>query len=67
MVDIAEAQPPRSPFVTVVAWLMMAVYIFKAAVSAAYQKSQEEMKEEMMKLTGGLDMKGLEQLGSLLG
>ena len=41
--------------------------LIKAAVSAAYQKSQEEMKEEMMKLTGGLDMKGLEQLGSLLG
>ena len=41
--------------------------LIKAAVSAAYQKSQEEMKQEMMKLTGGLDMKGLEQLGSLLG
>lgn len=34
MVEISEVPPQRSTFVTVVAWLMMAVYIFKAAVSA---------------------------------
>ncbi|MBN1845819.1 MAG: YbaB/EbfC family nucleoid-associated protein [Sedimentisphaerales bacterium] len=41
--------------------------LIKAAVTAAMTKSQDQMKQEMMKLTGGLDFKGLEQLGKMLG
>ena len=41
--------------------------LVKAAVNAALSKSQEEMKEEVAKLTGGLNIPGLDQLGKLLG
>ena len=40
--------------------------LVKAAVNAALAKSQELMKQEMSKLTGGLNIPGLDQLGSLL-
>ncbi|MCH9022252.1 MAG: YbaB/EbfC family nucleoid-associated protein [Planctomycetes bacterium] len=39
--------------------------LVKAAVNAALAKSQELMKEEMGKLTGGLNIPGLDQLGNL--
>ena len=39
--------------------------LVKAAVNAALAKSQELMKEEMNKLTGGLNIPGLDQLGNL--
>lgn len=39
--------------------------LVKAAVNAAVAKSREEMKEEMAKITGGLDIPGLENLGSM--
>lgn len=40
--------------------------LVKAAVNAAVAKSREEMKDEMAKLTGGLDIPGLDQLGDLM-
>ena len=39
--------------------------LVKAAVNAALAKSQELMKQEMSKLTGGLNIPGLDQLGSM--
>lgn len=39
--------------------------LVKAAVNAALAKSQELMKQEMSKLTGGLNIPGLDQLGNL--
>ena len=41
--------------------------LVKAAVSAAVSKSQDQAKEEMAKLTGGLNIPGLDQLGKFLG
>jgi len=41
--------------------------LVKAAVNAAITKSQQAMKEEMAKLTGGLNIPGIEQLGKLMG
>ena len=40
--------------------------LVKAAVNAAVAKSRELMKEEMAKITGGLDLPGLENLSSML-
>ena len=40
--------------------------LVKAAVNAAVAKSQQELQDEMAKLTGGLDMPGLDQLGKFL-
>ena len=39
--------------------------LVKAAVNAALAKSHELMKEEMSKLTGGLNIPGLDQLGNM--
>ena len=41
--------------------------LIKAAVNAAVAKSQEEIKDKMSQMTGGLNIPGLEQLGKLLG
>ncbi len=41
--------------------------LIKAAVNAAVAKSQQQMKDEMAKLTGGLNLPGMDQLGKLLG
>lgn len=41
--------------------------LIKAAVNAAIAKSQEEIKQEMAKLTGGLNLPNLDQLGGMLG
>jgi len=41
--------------------------LIKAAINAAVDKSREEMKQEMSKMTGGLNLPGLDQLGSILG
>lgn len=40
--------------------------LIKAAVNAAIAKCQEEAKQEMAKLTGGMNLPGLDQLGSML-
>ncbi len=40
--------------------------LVKAAVNAAVAKSRELMKEEMAKITGGLNLPGLENLSSML-
>lgn len=40
--------------------------LVKAAVNAAVARSREEMKEELAKLTGGLNLPGLENLGNML-
>lgn len=40
--------------------------LVKAAVNAAVAKSREEMKEELAKITGGLNLPGLENLGNIL-
>jgi len=40
--------------------------LVRAAVNAAAAQSQEQMKAEMARLTGGLNLPGLDQLGSLL-
>ena len=40
--------------------------LVKAAVNAAAAKSREEMKEEMTKITGGLNLPGIEQLADML-
>ena len=40
--------------------------LVKAAVNAAEAKSREEMKEESAKITGGLNLPGIEQLGDML-
>ena len=37
-----------------------------AAVNAAGAKSKEQMKDEMMKMTGGLNIPGLEQISKML-
>jgi len=41
--------------------------LIKAAINAAVTKSQEEMREQMQELTGGLNIPGLDQLGKMLG
>ena len=38
-----------------------------AAVNAAVTRNQQQLKEEMSKLTGGLNLPDLEQLGGMLG
>ena len=40
--------------------------LVKAAVTTAVAKGREEMKEELAKLTGGLNLPGLENLGNIL-
>ena len=37
----------------------------KAAINAAMEKSQRLMQEEMSKLTGGLNIPGMDQLGKM--
>jgi hypothetical protein len=37
----------------------------KAAVNAAMEKSQKMMQEEMSKVTGGLNLPGMDQLGKM--
>lgn len=41
--------------------------LIKAAINAAVTKSQEEMREQMQELTGGLNIPGLDQIGKMLG
>jgi len=41
--------------------------LIKAAINAAVTKSQEEMREQMQELTGGLNIPGLDQLGKMFG
>ena len=41
--------------------------LVKAAVNAAVEKSQQMMQEEMAKMTGGLNMPGLDQIGKMFG
>ena len=41
--------------------------LIKAAVNAAVAKNHEQMKQEMAKLTGGLNLPGLDLLGKMLG
>lgn len=38
-----------------------------AAINAAVTKSQEEMKEQLAQMTGGMNIPGLDQLGGMLG
>jgi DNA-binding YbaB/EbfC family protein len=40
--------------------------LIKAAVNAAVAKSQQEMKDEMLKVTGGLNLPGLDQLSKMM-
>jgi len=40
--------------------------LIKAAVNAANEKSQQQLKDEMLKMTGGLNIPGLDQLGQML-
>lgn len=39
--------------------------LIKAAVNAAVAKSQQMLQEEMSKLTGGLNIPGMDQLGKM--
>lgn len=41
--------------------------LVKAAVNAALAKSQEEMKQEMARLTGGLNIPGLDNIAKMFG
>jgi nucleoid-associated protein EbfC len=41
--------------------------LVKAAVNAAVAKSQEEMKQEMARLTGGFNIPGLENIAKMFG
>ena len=41
--------------------------LVKAAVNAAVEKSQQMMQEEMAKMTGGLNLPGLDQIGKMFG
>lgn len=41
--------------------------LIKAAVNAAVAKSQKLLQEEMGKLTGGLNIPGMDQLSKMLG
>ena len=41
--------------------------LLKAAVNAAMAKCQEEMKQEMSKVTGGMNIPGMEHFGKMLG
>jgi len=41
--------------------------LIKAAVNAAVAKSQQQMQQEMAKLTGQLNIPGMDQLGKMLG
>lgn len=41
--------------------------LIKAAVNAAVDKSREEMAQEMGKLTGGLNLPGMGDLGKMFG
>ena len=40
--------------------------LIKAAVNAAVKKSHQLMKEELGKLTGGINLPGMDQLGKML-
>ena len=39
--------------------------LIKAAINAAVAKSQQMLQEEMAKLTGGLNLPGMDQLGKM--
>jgi len=39
--------------------------LIKAAVNAAVEKSQQLMQEELSKLTGGINLPGMDQLGKM--
>ena len=41
--------------------------LVKAAVNAAVAKSQEETRQKMAQMTGGLNLPGLDKLGPMLG
>lgn len=41
--------------------------LIKAAVNAAVAKSQQHLQEEMGKLTGGLNLPGMDQLSKMFG
>jgi len=41
--------------------------LVKAAVNAAMTKSQQQAKDEMANLTGGLNLPGMDQLGKMMG
>ncbi len=41
--------------------------LLKAAVNAAMAKCQEEMKQQMSQMTGGLNIPGMEHFGKLMG
>ena len=41
--------------------------LIKAAINAALEKNRIMLQEEMSKLTGGLNIPGMDQLGSMLG
>ena len=47
--------------------LEMLEVLVKAAVNAAVEKSRAMMKEELAKLSGGLNLPGMDQLGNMFG
>ena len=68
-----DVNAPQVYGATVLAWaadrndLEMLEDLIKAAVNAAVAKSQKLLQEEMGKLTGGLNIPGMDQLSKMFG